>query len=80
MPHEQDLVLVHKAIGEPKAQLIKSLLEDFGIPVSLESHVPPAVLPMTFDGLSEIRILVLPEHREQAQEIIRDYFEEPVTD
>ena len=75
-----DLVLVHKAIGEPKAQLIKTLLEDFGIAVSLESQVPPSILPITFDGLSEIRILVLPKDQQQAQEIIRDYFEEPITD
>jgi len=78
--YDEGLVLVHKAMGEPKAQLIKSLLEDFDIPVSLESHVPPAVLPIAFDGLSEFRILVLPKDVQRAQEIIRDYFEEPITD
>ena len=73
-----DLVLCHKVWGEPRALLIKGLLEDFEIPVNLLTHVPPAVLPMALDGLSEVRIMVRPRDLERAREIIRDYFEEPV--
>lgn len=72
-----DLVLCHKVWGEPKAQLIKGLLEDFDIPANLMMHAPPSLYPMAVDGLAEVRLMVRPRDRERAQEIIRDYFEEP---
>jgi len=77
---EQDLVLCHIASGDPKAQMIRSLLEDFGIPANLVSHVPPAILPVNFDGLADVRIMVRTQDLSRAREIIRDYFEEPITD
>lgn len=77
---DQDLVLCHIASGDPKAQLIRSLLEDFDIPVNLVTHVPPSVLPITFDGLADVRIMVRSRDLQRAREIIRDYFEEPIDD
>ncbi len=77
---EGDLVLCHKVWEESKAQLIKGLLEDFGIPVNLVTHVPPSVLPITVDGLSEVRIMVRPRDLRRAKEIVLDYFEEPGSD
>jgi len=77
---DQDLVLCHIASGDPKARLISSLLEDFDIPVNLVAHVPPALLPVTFDGLADVRIMVRPQDLQRAQQIIRDYFEEPIDD
>lgn len=74
---EEDLTLCHVAIGEPKARLISSLLEDFGIPTNLVSHVPPSVYPLVFDGLAEVRIMVRPRDLARAKEIIHDYFEQP---
>jgi len=75
-----DLVLVHKVWGEPKAQLIKTLLEDFDIPVNVMMHAPPSLLPMTVDGLAEVRILVHARDLDKAQHIIADYFEPPCDD
>jgi len=75
-----DLVLCHTVWGEPQALLIKGLLEDFDIPVNLLSHVPPSVYPMALDGLSEIRIMVRPRDLDRAQQVVRDYFEEPIDD
>ncbi|MBU0595472.1 tRNA (pseudouridine(54)-N(1))-methyltransferase TrmY [Candidatus Bipolaricaulota bacterium] len=72
-----DLVLCHKVWGEPKAQLIKGLLGDFDIPANLMMHAPPGLYPMAVDGLAEVRIMVRPRDCERAQQIIRDYFEEP---
>ncbi len=74
---EGDLVLCHKAWGEPKAQLIKGLLADFNIPVNMVTQVPSSVLPMTVDGLSEVRIMVRPRDLERARQIIADYFQQP---
>lgn len=72
-----DLVLAHKVWGEPKAQLIKTLLEDFDIPVNMMMHAPPSLYPMTVDGLAEVRLLVRARDLAKARRIIADYFEEP---
>ncbi|MGB2983243.1 MAG: tRNA (pseudouridine(54)-N(1))-methyltransferase TrmY [Candidatus Bipolaricaulia bacterium] len=77
---DQDLKLCHIVSGEPKARLISNLLEDFDIPVNLVTHVPPSVLPVTFDGLADVRIMVRPRDFERAQQIITDYFESPIDD
>lgn len=73
-----DLVLAHKVWGEPKAQLIISLLEDFDIPVNRLMHAPPSLYPMVLDGMAEVRIMVHPRDLAKAQHIIADYFETPV--
>jgi len=73
-----DLVLAHKVWGEPKAQLIISLLEDFDIPVNRLMHNSPSVYPMVLDGMAEVRIMVHPRDLARAQRIIADYFETPV--
>jgi len=73
----EDLVLAHKVWGEPKAQMIKGLLEDFDVPVNLVSHAPPSVYPMVIDGLAEVRVMVRSQDLKRAQQIIADYFEQP---
>ena len=75
---QADLVHCHSVWGEPKAQLVKSLLEDFDIPVNLLRHVPPSVLPIAVDGLGEVRIMVRARDLSRARQVIGDYFEEPV--
>jgi len=60
--------------------MIKNLLEDFGIPTNLVAHVPPALIPVTFDGLADVRIMVRESDLARAQQIIRDYFEQPIDD
>lgn len=72
-----DLALAHKVWGEPKAQLIKTLLEDFDIPVNMMMHAPPSLYPMAVDGLAEVRLLVHGRDLAKARLIIADYFEEP---
>ncbi len=74
---DEDLVLAHKVWGEPKAQMIKGLIEDFGIPANLVMHAPPSVYPMAVDGLAEVRIMVRAGDLRRARQIIADYFEEP---
>jgi len=73
----EHLVLAHKVWGEPKAQMIKGLLEDFGLPVILVTHAPPSVYPMAIDGLAEVRIMVRERDLQQARQVIADYFEQP---
>jgi len=75
---QADLVVCHVVWGEPKAQLIKGLLEDFGIPINLVGDVPASIYPFSLDGLAKLRIMVRPRDLERARGIIRDYFEEPI--
>jgi len=75
---EGDLAVCHVVWGEPKAQLIKGLLEDFGIPANLVGDVPASVYPFSLDGLAKRRIMVRERDLERARSIIRDYFEKPV--
>jgi hypothetical protein len=74
----EDLALCHIATGEPKARIISTLLEDFGIPTNLVSHVPPSLYPVVLDGLAEVRIMVRRRDLARAKQIIKDYFEEPI--
>jgi len=73
-----DLVLCHKVWGEPKAQMIAGLLQDFGIPSNLSGHAVPSLYPGMLDGLGEVRIMVRPRDLERARSIIGDYFEQPL--
>jgi len=73
----ENLVLAHKAWGDPKAQMIKGLLEDFEILVNLVMHATPSVYPMAVDGLAEVRIMVRSRDLRKSRQIIADYFEEP---
>jgi len=73
----EELVLAHKVWAEPKAQMIKGLLEDFGIPVNLVMHAPPSLYPMVLDGLAEVRVMVRARDLSRARQIIADYFEPP---
>ncbi|MBN1857798.1 tRNA (pseudouridine(54)-N(1))-methyltransferase TrmY [Candidatus Bipolaricaulota bacterium] len=71
-----ELVLCHKVWGDPKAQLVKNLLEDFGIPATIVSQASQSHLPLIVDGLGEMRIMVFDRDLHRAREIVADYFEE----
>jgi len=77
---ESELVHCHSVWAEAKAQLIKSLLEDFEIPVNLLRQAPPSTFPVAANGMAEVRILVRPRDLAKARQIIADYFEDPVVE
>jgi hypothetical protein len=66
--------------GEPKAQLLKGFLEAEGIQVRLRYHVPPAVYPLTVDGLAEVQILVPEEDLFEAEEALKAFRAPPEDD
>lgn len=74
------LVPVHKVWSEPKAQLIKGILEENGVPVNLVRQTPPSVLPVTVDGLAEVQIVVHESNLDRARAILADLVEEPTLD
>ena len=62
--------------GELQASVIKSRLEDEGIPVFLEYESVGRVYGLTVDGLGEVRVMVPEGLAEQARLIIRPPEEE----
>jgi hypothetical protein len=50
--------VVYRTWSDLEAQLIKGILEEYGIPVSLSTDISHALYPFTLDGLGETRIMV----------------------
>lgn len=71
MSSNEDLVEVYRAAGEAEAQIIKGLLESYGIPSLLKSTASPSVHAFTIDGLGEVRIMVWRSTEDKARELIR---------
>lgn len=70
------LVEVYVASGDKEALVIKGLLESEGIMCSLSSDVPHSVYPLEVDGLGAVRINVLDEDAERAEQLISGRKEE----
>ena len=66
----EKLVEVYKAAGELEAQVIKGLLESYGIPCFFKSHAAPSVHMFAVDGLGEVKIMVQEPLAERAEKLI----------
>lgn len=53
-----------------EAQVIKGLLESYGIPSLLKSHAAPSVHMFTINGMGEVKIMVMRSMAERAKELI----------
>ena len=65
------MVEVYRAVGEAEAQIIKGLLESYGIPSLLKSRAAPSVHAFVMDGMGEVRVMVWQSAAEKARELIR---------
>lgn len=65
------MIEVYKAKGELEAQVIKGLLESYGIPCLLQSNAASSVHSFVFDGMGEVRILVSEKAADEARELIK---------
>ena len=70
MSKNEELVEVYKARTHMEAQVIKGLLESFGIPSILKSHAAASVHVFTMDGMGEVRVMVHPASAEEAKRLI----------
>ncbi len=68
--NDDKLKEVHKVMGSVEAEVVKSLLESYGIKAALQSLIVQSVHPFTVDGLGEIKIMVTEEDYEAARDII----------
>ena len=64
------MIEVYRAVGESEAQLIRGLLESYGIPSLLKSNAAPSVHMFVVDGMGEVRVMVWEEAAEKARELI----------
>lgn len=71
-----DPVVVHSVWNDAEAALLVSYLEAHGIPASTASEVPHSVMPLTVDGIGEVRILVPSTAAERARQLVADYLEQ----
>jgi len=67
-----DLVEVYKVWGPAEMEVIKTLLNSCEIPCITRGQVPQSVLPLTTDGMGEIKILVPKKDAETAKKLIDD--------
>ena len=65
------MVEVYAAAGEMEAQVIKSLLESFGIPCLLKSTVARSVHVFTVNGMGEVKVMVWKSMADKAKSLIQ---------
>lgn len=70
MTDKQKMVEVYKANSEMEAQVIKGLLESYGIPCLLQSHAAPSVHIFTIDGMGEVKVMVMSPLADRAKKLI----------
>lgn len=59
--------------SDGEAALVRQLLDAYGIPCRIVSDVTHTVLPLSVDGLGEIRVLVAADQVEEAREILAEH-------
>ena len=64
------MIEVYKAKGELEAQIIKGMLNSYGIPSLLQSNAASSVHSFVFDGMGVVRIMVPESLAEEATAII----------
>lgn len=69
---------MYRAPTELEAQIIKGMLESFGIASYLQSNAAPSVHMFTLNGMAETRVMVLESVVEQARELIESNNDEAV--
>jgi putative signal transducing protein len=67
----ETLALVTWSDGE--AALVHNLLEQYGIPSRVASDFPHTLLPVSVDGLGEIRVYVPSDRYEEAVELLAEH-------
>ena len=65
------MVEVYTAAGEIEAQVIKSLLESYGIPCLLKSNAARSVHVFVADGMGEVKVMVWKSMAEKAKGLIK---------
>ena len=70
MNKEEKLVEVYRSMSEIEANVIKSLLDSYGIPSMLKGNAASSVHMFTVNGMGEVRVMVRQSEEKQARELI----------
>jgi len=70
-PEQLELTVIHIAHGMLGAQVIKTKLEEAGIPALLKYDSLGPIYGFTVDGLGEVRVLVPARHADAARALIK---------
>jgi len=70
LSNEEKLTEVYKTTYEMEAQVIKGLLESYGIPCVLRSNAAPSVFAFTVDVMGKVSIMVRDSMADRAKELI----------
>lgn len=65
--------MILRTWDDSEAELVRALLESYGIPCWVSSQITHAVYPLTVDGLGEIRVSVPTEASEEALRLLEDH-------
>ena len=64
------MIEVYRASGDMEAQLIRGLLESYGIPCFLKSDAAHSVHVLTVDGMGEVKVMVRESMADRARQLI----------
>ncbi len=68
-----DPIVIFRTHSDVEASVVKSLLDAHGIKAMLSSDVTHSVLPLTINGLGEVRITVSAEEADEAMRLIEGF-------
>lgn len=71
MNRNSELVQIYVARGEAEANIIKGLLDSYGIPSIMKAQASPSVHVFAIDGMGQVAILVRAEDADDARELIK---------
>ena len=70
MSRGEKLVEVYEAANEMEAQVIKSLLESYGIPSVFKANAAPSAHMLAITNMGEVKIMVWESAADRARELI----------
>ncbi|MCP2604549.1 DUF2007 domain-containing protein [Candidatus Aminicenantes bacterium AH-873-B07] len=73
MKKHAKLKLICTVWGMAEAEVIRSLLQSYGIKCLLRSHVVQSVHPFSMNGLGELKVFVNEEDYNKAKKIISEH-------
>ncbi len=74
-----ELVELTSVQGEIEGKILRSVLDNEGIESLLKADVVHDVLPITVDGLGEVKIYVRREDLARARVVLKEYLEQGET-
>jgi putative signal transducing protein len=68
-----DSCVIFQTWNDSEAELVRGILESYGIPCRIRSSISHQVYPFTMDGLGEIRLEIPSEAAEEARRILQEH-------